>query len=403
MLLIGSAMVALTPIVSHAFGRSTYGLLLPAMEDTLGLNHAQTGLGGSVIYVAYLLGVIAVAALSRRCEPITIMRGGVAIGAAGLAWMATVHSLPALLVGLFLTGGAGAGIWITGPAILTSTVRPERRGVVIGLLTASVGLGTFVIGMGTNAVRTAAGDELLWRPIWVVEAVVTLAILLGLVALARPPRTASTARTGTPGFNLEPLRAVPQWPRVTAAYALFAAVGAGFSPFVVRALQSDAGLSKHGASTAFAAMSLLAIPGAPVMGLVSDRWGRKHVMVFVLAVAAAGTAVVATTTGPLAVAGLFLFGSVWSSYPTLVATYVRDHTEARGFGEAFSTMTIFYGAAALGTPFLTGWLADLTGHFRTPYLGLSGLCAVGALLMARLPLTPAGAVSPEPVSAGLAG
>jgi MFS family permease len=398
-LLMGSAMVALTPIVSHAFGRSTYGLLLPAMEDTLGLNHSQTGLGGTVIYVAYLLGVIVVAALSRRCEPITIMRGGVAIGAAGLLWMATVNSLPALMVGLFLTGGAGAGIWITGPAILTGTVRPERRGLVIGLLTASVGLGTFVIGMGTNAARTAAGDELLWRPIWVVEAMVTLSILFGLVVLARPPSTSRTAglRDGGAGFNLDRLRTVPHWQRVTAAYALFAAVGAGFSPFVVRALQSDAGLSKHGAATAFSAMSLLAIPGAPVMGLVSDRWGRKRVMVFVLAVAAVGTTVVAVTTGPMAVAGLFLFGSVWSSYPTLVATYVRDHTEARGFGEAFSTMTIFYGAAALCAPFLTGWLADITGHFRTPYLGLSALCGVGALLMAGLPTASHHAVTPEPV------
>lgn len=122
-------------------------------------------------------------------------------------------------------------------------------------------------------------------------------------------------------------------------------------------------------------------------------------MVFVLAVAAVGTTVVATTTGPVAVAGLFCFGSVWSSYPTLVATYVRDHTEARGFGEAFSTMTIFYGAAALCAPFVTGWLADLTGHFRTPYLGLSALCAVGAMLMARLPVTGPDAVIAEPVGA----
>jgi len=382
LLLIGTALVTITPVVSHAFGRSTYGLLLPAMEDTLGLSHAQTGLGGTAIYGAYLLGVIVVALLSPRFEPITILRGGVAVVGLGLVWMSTVHTLPALMLGLFLTGGAGAGIWITGPGIVSASVEPRRRGVVIGLLTASVGLGTFVVGMGTNAARHAAGDDLLWRPVWVVEALATAVILAGLVALARPART---ERVGRGRFSLELLRSVPNWRRVTAAYALFAAVGAGFSPFLVRALQNDAGLSRGAAASTFAAMSLLSIPGAPLLGLASDRLGRKPVMVAVLAVAASGTAVVALGRGSVAVAGTFLFGAVWSSYPTLTATYVRDHTEARAFSGAFSTMTIFYGAAALSAPFTTGWAADLTGHFRTPFLGLSVICLVGAVLMAGLP------------------
>ncbi len=385
LLLAGTALVTITPIVSHSFGRATYGLLLPAMEDTLGLNHAQTGLGGTVIYGAYLLGVIVVALLARRCEPITILRGGVAIVGLGLVWMSTVHGLPALMAGLFLTGGAGAGIWITSPGIVSAGVAPERRGVVIGLLTASVGLGTFVVGMSTTAVRHRAGDDLLWRPVWLAEAVVTSAILVGLVLLARPERT---ERVSAGGFSLDRLRSVPSWKRVTAAYAMFAAVGAGFSPFLVRALQNDGQLSKAGAASVFATMSLLAIPGAPLLGWLSDRWGRKPVMVFVLTTAGTGTAVVALGHGAVAVVGTFLFGAVWSSYPTLVATYVRDHTEARGFSEAFSTMTIFYGAAALSAPFLTGWLADTTGHFRTPFVGLSVVCLCGAVLMAGLPAQP---------------
>jgi MFS family permease len=378
---LGITLVALTPIVSHSFGRSTYGLLLPAMEDTLALSHTQSGLGGTVIYAAYLLGVIAVASLSRRCEPITIMRAGVATVMVGLVWMATVQNMAMLLVGLLLTGSAGAGIWITAPAILTSTVRPARRGLVIGSLTASTGLGTFAVGMGTNLARRQSGDDLLWRPVWVVEAVAVAALLAGLVLLARP---APTARVATGRFDLDTLRSVPHWRPVTAGYALFAAVGAGFTPFLVRALQNDAGLSPSGASAAFASMSLLAIPGAPALGWVSDRWGRKPVMTAVLFGAAVGTAVVATSRGALAVAGSFCFGSVWSSYPTLVATYVRDHTEARAFSEAFSTMTIFYGVAALSAPIIVGRLADVTGQFRVPFLGLSALCVGGGLVMLRL-------------------
>ncbi len=389
--LAAAALVTVTPIISHSFGRSTYGLLLPAIEDTLHLDHAQTGLGGTTIFAAYLLGVITVAALSRRCEPITIMRGAVVVAAAGLLWMSTVHGLGALLVGLLLCGGAGAGIWITAPAILTAAVSPDRRGLVIGFLTASTGLGTFLVGMATNAARHHAGDDLLWRPVWVVEAGVCVVFLLGLITFVRPPRT---ARHAGAGFSLEQLRRVPHWPRVTLVYALFGLVGAGFAPFLVRALQSDAGFGKAAATSAFATMSLLAIPGAPLIGLSSDRFGRKPAMLVVLFVAATATAVVALAPGRATLIGVFAYGAVWASFPPLVATYVRDHTEARAFNEAFSTMTIFYSLAALCSPLATGWLAERTGHFRTPYLALAALCGTGAVLLIGLPTVDAAVDAP---------
>jgi MFS family permease len=423
-LVVGGALVSVTPVVSHAFGRSTFGLLLPAIEETLGLTHAQSGLGGTVIFAAYLVGVIVVASLATRVDPVTIMRGGIAIAAAGLLWLSTVNSLEGLLLGLFLTGGAGAGIWITAPGILTASVGPRRRGLVIGLLTASTGLGTFLTGVGTARVRARLDDDLLWRPVFLVEAVATVALLVALVVVvgrAGRPGSGSASSSGTGSgsgsgevgssgvrrrratlFDLDRLRTVPSWGRVTGAYALFGAVGAGFAPFLVRALQDDAGLSSARASAVFAAMGLVAIPGAPLMGMLSDRYGRKPLLVGVLAGAGVGTTTVALGAGLTAALGVFCFGAVWSSFPTLVATYVRDHTGAEGLTEAFSTMTIFYSMAALTAPFLVGWLADRTGHFRSPFLALSALCVAGTVLLLSV---PAAGTAPERIdlAAGRAG
>jgi MFS family permease len=380
-LTVAAVLVVLTTIVSHAFGRSTYGLLLPAIEEGLGLSHSQTGLGGTVIFAAYFLGVVAVTVAAPRVEPVTIMRCGLAVAAVGLVVLSTAQGMVGLIIGLALAGGAGAGIWITAPTIATTGVAPERRGLVIGLLSASIGFGTFCVGMGTNALRAATGDEGAWRPIWVAEAVFTVALLIGIVAIVRPARTARS----TGGFSLAQLAEVPAWKRVTGASAAFGAVGAGFAPFLVAALEEDIGLSRSTASTLFAVMGLTGIVGAPLLGALSDRLGRRPVLLGVAVVIALGALAVALMRGPAITIPILVFGGTWSSFPILVATYVRDHADARAFGRAYGTMTIFYSVAAFVSPIVVGTLADRTGSFRVSYLVLAGVATISILLVAVLP------------------
>ena len=375
-----TVLIAMTTIVSHAFGRSTYGLLLPAIEDGLHLNHAQAGLGGTMIYAAYLVGVLTVAGVAPRLEPITIMRVGLGVGGCGLAVLSLAQGLGGLLGGLALTGAAGAGIWITAPALATTGIDPKKRGLVIGLLTATVGGATFLIGMGTRWLR-AAGNEGLWRPVFVAEAVVAALLLVAVASFIRPGKT---DRVGG-GFSLAHLRAIPNWRRVTAAYALFAAIGAGFSPFVVEALEQDAGFSRSKASLIWSFMGVAGVIGAPLLGLFSDRRGRKPVMAMVLGVTSAALVTVALGQGWFVTAAVLVYSVVFSSFPPLVASYVRDHADARAFSSAFSTMTIFYSLLALTAPILTGRLADRTASFRAPFLVLAGLAIVGCGLVLGLP------------------
>ncbi len=54
-------LVALSAAVGQAFGRFSYGVLLPAVRDDLGITNTLAGLIGAANVGAYLLGTLMVA------------------------------------------------------------------------------------------------------------------------------------------------------------------------------------------------------------------------------------------------------------------------------------------------------------------------------------------------------
>jgi len=376
-----TGLICATTIVSHSFGRSTYGLLLPAIEDDLGLTHAQAGIPSTAIYIAYVFGVLAVSAAAPRVEPITIMRTGLAVAALGLAMASFAQGLLPLALGIGIAGGAGAGIWLTAPVLATTHVAPHRRGMVIGLLSSSIGLSNIVLGIGTTGLRGLTDNDLLWRPILRIEAILTLALLAALVLFARFQPTAKVAG----GFSFSLLQRIPYLGRITLAYACFGAMSAGFGSFMLVALEEQGQMERSTTTVVFSLMGISGVLGAPFAGWISDQVGRRLVMIGSMAMLTTACLLVALGTGWPVAAGAVLFGAAAESFPALVATYVRDHVNDRSFSAVMATMTILFSLLAALTPASIGAPADATGGFRIPYLVLAGFAATSLALVRTLP------------------
>lgn len=376
-----SGILVFTTTVSHTFGRSTYGVLIPAIEEDFGISHARAGAGSTVIFAAYLFGLLLVAWISPKVEPINIMRGGLACGFIGLTALGFAPSFELSLVGLAFAAGSGAGIWITAPLLATDGVPVNRRGFVIGMLSGTIGLGSFVVGVGTGLLRSSSGNEQLWRPIWIGEAAFTLLLLLATLFLVHP---AKTEKLGG-GFSLSRLKAVEGWKAITAGYAVFGVVVAGLQPFLVVALEEDAGLTRTQASTAWAVMGLGGIVSAPAIGLLSDRVGRRSLIVTIMLLIGVGCLILAFGTGLPVAGGVMIFGSTWGALPAMVASQMRDQLDAREFSTVFATMTVVYSVCAIGSGPAVGYIADQTGSFRWSFVMLAAFALLASFAFSRLP------------------
>ena len=115
------------------------------------------------------------------------------------------------------------------------------------------------------------------------------------------------------------------------------------------------------------------------LGLASDRWGRKRVIVAGLLVFAAGSvlaAVADSVTGLLVGRALQGAGAVSAAVTALLADLTRDSVRTKAMAMVGGSIGLTFALALVLSPLLAAW-GGLPGIFGlTTALALAGICAV---------------------------
>ncbi|MDY7102177.1 MAG: MFS transporter [Actinomycetota bacterium] len=369
--------------VAQPFGRFTLALVLPAVEDDLGLSHTAAGSLVALNLAAYLVGTIGVSALALRWAPTTLVRRGLVLSVSGLAAVAAAPTFAVIVAGQVLTGLGGAMIWIPAPAVAASTVPPERRGWAIGTVSAGIGTGILVSSLLAGVVRGTFGDAS-WRPVYAVELVVGIVALAAVLRWYRTPVAAAVAAP----VRLGAIRQVPGWVPLTIAYSAFGLAYALFFNFLVTMLEEDAHFGATHTAAISAVLSTFVIGGGMLVGRISDRIGRRPALLVAFVVMSTCALAVLTGVEPVVVVAAGLFGIVFSGIPAVIASVVNDHLDQRSFGAAFGAITLAFGVTQVVAPQLGGLLGDAYGSFTPVFVASAAAAAVGAVASARLPHPP---------------
>jgi len=398
--LLTAGVVCTCVVVSHIFGRFSFSILLPALRDDLVDSDTAAGTLGATYFAGYMLGVLAVTIVSSRTEPTTLMRAGLGFSVVALVILAGALDVSELAIGLALAGFAGAGIWITAPSIATGRVPTERRGAVLGALTASMGMGMLIVSQGTSLLRKLLDDEGAWRPIFGIEAALTTVILTAALVFLRPTLTRPTVTPPTSGaptsaatkpatdrpvlFSTQDLRSIPGWALLTLCYTLYSTLAGSWAQFLGLALRQDAGYGSFHVNNLFSVFAVAGVVGPLTLGRVSDRIGRNLTIVIACMLSTIASFVLLIGSEPWSTIAVAAYGAGSFGLPVLVAAAVRDHLDNQAFGTAFGAMTILYGIGSLGASQLAGYLADRTGSFDIVYLLLAAMAILsGAAALVR--------------------
>jgi MFS family permease len=379
--------------VAQAFGRFTYGVILPAVrDDLLGSSNGSAGFLGTVNVAAYFVGTIVVATVSARLTLVRLIRVGLCLSTSGLLLASFAGNAAALGAGLVLMGLGGAAIWIPSPRVASAALPPHRRGVASGLVGMGIGLGIVFAGQLSDAMRHGRGDDS-WRAVYRIEGFIGCGVLVAAFVFLRHreaptvgrPVEASPviARSGFAGFGA--LRRIDGWLPLTAAYAAFGFMYLLVFAFFVARLEDDSGFTADRASSMFSVVGVAAVFGGVLLGALSDRFGRRRTLAAsFVAFGLSGLGVLIGRQPWVFVAAIGV-GLSFAGLPGIIAAYVVDATDAVTYGPAYSAATLAFGAAQAAAPQIGGLIADWQDSFTMVFVLSATIAAIGAVLSSKLP------------------
>lgn len=370
--------------VAQAFGRFTWGVVLPSARDDL-LNESNTlaGLFGTLNVTAYLLGTLAVSWAASRVTLVGLVRLGLTISTTALGIASIAPNGPVLGLALFLMGLGGAVIWIPAPAIATRVMPPHRAGTAVGLVGSGIGLGIVFAGQAASLLDQRSDDGDWWQTLYRIEFSIAVVVLVGALALLRSHGDRPSLAGGFGGFAA--LRTVRGWLPAIAAYASF-----GFSyilvlGFLVARLEDDSGFSSAEATTMFSVVGAAAAVGGLILGPASDRFGRGSTLTVAFTMFGCFTLLVLTGSQPWVVIAAAGIGLMFSGMPAVITAYIVDHTDTNSYGPAFSAATLAFGVTQMISPQIGGSLADALGSFTWVFVLSAVVSWIGAAFSLRLP------------------
>ena len=372
-------LIALAAAVGHAFGRFSYGVLLPAVRDDMGISNTLAGSIGAANVGAYLLGTMIVAWATSRYRLINVMRLGLGLVTLGLLIASLAGGPWMLAVGLFLTGMGGAFLWIPSPVIAADALPSDRRHLAVGWLGSGVGLGVMFASILSGVLRSSNGDES-WSTVYQIQFAVGFVLLLLVLLSIRHQQAAPSGGAGLGGFGA--LQRMPGWLPLILAYGTFGFINLLVIGFFTSRLEDDSGWSTGDAAFAFSVMGLAMVFGGPIFATLAKKFGLRVILATSFGLWPVLLFVVMTGYEFLVLVSCAGLGLLFSAFPILITLYVVENTTPEDYGPSFSAATLAFGISQVVSPPLGGLIADLTGSFTVVFIvaGLMGFLGMAAVL-----------------------
>ncbi|MDG0874957.1 MFS transporter [Paenibacillus thiaminolyticus] len=370
--------------------RTILNPVMPVLAQEFGINNAQLGLINSVFFLAYAILQIPAGTLGDRLGRKNILVPGYILFGLATAFTGIVNSFFMLLLARIITG-VGEGTYYGPQYALSSEAIPEKvRTVGTAVINSGQAIG---ISLGYITASTLTLEKgLNWRIPFYIMAIPTIitALLIWFVIKEKPRK-----------FNVEARGADTNKgeTRKTSMFSLFKNRNLSLTFIMVfcslygffailtwlpQYLQTERGYQGSDVGFISSLVPWASIPGALFFGYLSDKFGRRKPLVYILVPIAALSIylVVYTQSDAAMMFALIVYGLTGKLAldPVLVA-FVADNAPKEAYSTAFGLYNFIGMSSSILAPYITGYLVDTTGSMRSGFFLAMVLLFIGLAAM----------------------
>ena len=359
----------------------SFGIFFKSIESEFSLTRAATSaiLSANMV-LAGLYSFFAGWALDRYGPRIVVLLMGIFTGLS-LVLTSQTNALWQLFITYSLLLAMGTGPLYVVPMSVVSRWFDKKRGMALGLSSLGVGLGMVVMAPFATYLITNFG----WHTAYLIIGLIAWSVALPLsLLLKKDPREvgalpdgvkAYTEAAKSEGDSIQPIDSSLSQLFRTRSFWLFVFIWFLFAACLFLIFThlvphiTDIGFSAGQAAVVLILIGVASIPGRLLMGIVSDRLGRKLALI-ICTLLQSGAIVWLVWAQDLWSLYLFalVFGFFYSGFGTSGAALISDTFGLNKIGVIFGLLEISFGIGAAIGPAFGGIIFDVRHSYSLAFL-----------------------------------
>jgi MFS family permease len=387
-------------LMANTYGlRFSFGVFFKSLEQDFGWTRALTSGVFSVYMLLGCLFAILGGWIADRYGAKIVFIVMAFFTFLGLSLTSQANSLWNFFLSYSLLVGIGTGPnYVVATSIVTRWFS-KKRGVALAVVTSGVGLGSIVMAPLAAYLIENYG----WRLSFVILGFIALIIMITCSLFFKKVPSENTALSEDNNHGVA--KPSERQQKEAEAFSLFQALRTrnfwtivaiwvfySFCLFTVMThlvpYATDSGITPMDAASVLGVLGLASVPSRILMGILSDRFGRKPASLIgaLLMVAAMVWLIYSSNLWMLYVFAI-AFGVAYGGLSPATSAVVGDIFGVRNIGVIFGLLEIGWVVGSAAGPALSGYIFDTTGRYFLAFLigVFSALAIAGAVLLLKIP------------------